>query len=146
MSADPEILPPTDPPSTSGPIAPGSGLPVPVAAGVASLVPLVGGLVFFFLDRKDAFVRYYAIQSIVLGAVAILFWVLGAVLKAVLGILMYIPIIGTPLFNIFMFVLNLIALVWTIVWVITTISAFRGKQWKVPWLGAILKRYISRIP
>ena len=64
----------------------------------------------------------------------------------VLRILNYIPFIGPILFSSVMFVVNLIALVWTVVWVISTVCAFRGKQWKVPYVSTLLKRYYSRIP
>ena len=43
-----------------------TGLPSNIAAALAC-IPLVGGIVFYILEKRDGFVRFYAIQSIIFG-------------------------------------------------------------------------------
>src|SRR5207249_6496035 len=73
---------PTSPPSAPEPIPPNpnpppeppprgettqsTGLPSNIAAALAC-IPLVGGLIFWFLEKRDNFVRFYAMQSIIFG-------------------------------------------------------------------------------
>ena len=49
-----------------------TGLPTNVAAALAC-IPLVGGIIFYVLEKTDAFVRFYAMQSIIFGGAWIIF-------------------------------------------------------------------------
>src|SRR5882724_1127728 len=85
----PDDAPPPPPPLD--PEAPQStGLPSNIAAALAC-IPLVGGLVFYFLEKRDTFVRFYAMQSIILGGALLLCWIVYSI---VYGILTPIPAIG----------------------------------------------------
>jgi uncharacterized membrane protein len=141
MSADPEVPPTTTPPPSPNPApaSAGSGLSRNTAAGLASLFSLVGGLVFFFLDRKDPYVRFYSIQSIALGAVAIAFNIATTILTIILG---KIPFVG----GLLGLVILVVSLAIFVVWLISTINAFRGKEWQIPFLWDFVKKYESRIP
>ena len=71
----PEATPPNPPePSTNvtNPTTQSTGLPSNIAAALAC-IPLVGGLIFWFLEKHDNFVRFYAMQSIIFGAAWLLF-------------------------------------------------------------------------
>ncbi|MDQ6912969.1 MAG: hypothetical protein M3128_08865, partial [Verrucomicrobiota bacterium] len=66
--------PPIDP-VTPGPAATKStttDLPSNVAAALAC-IPLIGGIIFYVLEKRDAFVRFYAMQSIIFGGAWIIF-------------------------------------------------------------------------
>src|ERR1700682_6603723 len=47
-------------------------LPPNVAAAIAC-IPLVGGIIFYILEKRNSFVRFYAMQSIIFGGIWILF-------------------------------------------------------------------------
>ena len=49
-----------------------TGLPANVAAALAC-IPLIGGIIFYILEKRNRFVRFYAMQSIIFGGVWILF-------------------------------------------------------------------------
>src|SRR6476646_6266694 len=65
-------------------------LPSNVAAALACF-PLIGGIIFYLLEKRDGFVRFYAMQSIIFGAAWLLF---GIGWRIVYGILASIPAIG----------------------------------------------------
>src|SRR5438477_12547895 len=48
-----------------------TGLPSNVAAAIAC-IPLIGGIIFYILEKHDSFVRFYAMQSIIFGMAWIL--------------------------------------------------------------------------
>src|SRR2546423_3418558 len=82
---DQEPIPPPAPP---GP-GPGTsakststGLPANVAAAIAC-IPLIGGIIFYILEKQDNFVRFYAMQSIIFGCAWFLFNIVSAVVHAV---------------------------------------------------------------
>jgi uncharacterized membrane protein len=146
MSEPSEVLPPVNPGSSSGPVAPGSGLPENVAAGLASLLTLPSGLVFYLLDRRSPFVRFYAIQGIVLGAIAFILGIGASVVNFFIGFIKIVPFLGALVSNIFGFVFAVILLIWTTIWIISTVNAFRGRRWAIPYLSQVMERYNSRFP
>src|SRR3954447_6629481 len=93
--ADPTDPVPPVPPThatttTGGPTSGSTGLPSNVAAALAC-IPLIGGIVFYILEKHDSFVRFYAMQSIIFGGAWIVFTIIWNVL---FGVLAHIPAIG----------------------------------------------------
>ena len=68
-----------------------TGLPANIAAALSCIFTLVGGVVFLVLERKDRFVRFYSMQSIILGTVALLVWISVEVVDFIFR---HIPLIG----------------------------------------------------
>ena len=72
---DEEPVAPPPPPSPGpepGPQSGTTGLPSNVAAAIAC-IPLIGGIIFYILEKHDSFVRFYAMQSIIFGGAWVLF-------------------------------------------------------------------------
>ncbi len=61
-----------------------TGLPSNVA-GALACIPLVGGIVFYILEKRDGFVRFYAMQSIIFGGAWFLFNIVSAVIHLIFG-------------------------------------------------------------
>ena len=61
-----------------------TGLPSNVAAALACF-PLIGGIIFYILEKRDGFVRFYAMQSIIFGAAWFLFNILSSIMHGILG-------------------------------------------------------------
>jgi len=99
-----------------------TGLKPNVAGLLCYLLFWVTGLEFLFLERKDRFVRFHAIQSIVV------FGVLSLAFS-----LLFIPIIG------WIFGWGIILLVF-ILWIVLMIRAYQGKRIKIPVAGDIAER------
>jgi uncharacterized membrane protein len=113
-----------------------TGLPSNVAAAIAC-IPLIGGIIFYILEKRDSFVRFYAMQSIIFGLVWIVFSIVYAIAH---GIFSQIPAIGF-LFDIILGVIW--ALVWVaflVVFIITIVKAFTGVRWDIPYIGPIARK------
>jgi len=83
-------IPPATPAPVSGTKSTSTGLPSNVAAALAC-IPLIGGIIFYVLEKHDQFVRFYAMQSIIFGGAWIVFTIIWNVL---FGVLAHIPAIG----------------------------------------------------
>lgn len=113
-----------------------TGLPSNVAAALACF-PLIGGIIFFVLEKRDSFVRFYAMQSIIFGAI----WILWNIISAIIhGILWSVPGVG-PFFGALWAIFSaLVQIAFLIVLVIAIIKAFSGVRWDIPWVGPVARR------
>jgi uncharacterized membrane protein len=96
-----------------------------VAAGLSYLT-WIGGLVFFLIEKQNRFVRFNAMQSILLNAVLIVADI----------ILNFIPFIGGLL-------VSLVGIAAFILWLICIINAFQGKYFKLPIIGDYAERWAN---
>ncbi len=102
------------------------------------MIPLVGGIVFLFLERKDKLVRFHSIQSIVLGVL------LGAAYlmeSFVAMIFKPIPFLGPLVMTVAGVIYGVFALAWLVVYFIALYKAFCGKAWAIPYFGPIFGRF-----
>jgi len=146
----PEPIPPnsTPPPDNTPPIVENNGvtteptstgLPSNVAAALACF-PLIGGIIFYLLEKRDSFVRFYAMQSIIFGAIWLLFSFLSTIL---IWILASIPGIGGFLAMLWNFIAALIHLGFFIIMVVAMVKAFSGARWDIPYLGPIARKQVG---
>src|SRR5213080_2253636 len=113
--ADQNQPPPVPSPGPeTGPKPTSTGLPSNVAAAIAC-IPLIGGIIFYILEKHDSFVRFYAMQSIIFGVAWIIFDVISKILFAVFG---SIPAIGGILVFFWAIIAALIHIAFLVVWII----------------------------
>ena len=129
--------PPPPPPVSDLPKS--TGLPSNIAAALAC-IPLIGGLVFYVLEKQDRFVRFYAMQSIILGGVYLLCWIVYSILA---GILAPIPAIGFVFGIILTVAWALIRVAVLVLWIIATVKAFTGVRWDIPYIGPIARKQVG---
>ena len=98
-----------------------SGVPQGIAGVICYFIPLVGGLVFLFLEKENKLVRFHAVQSILLWIVFIL----------VLAIFNWIPIIGW-----------LIDIAVVVLWLFIMYQALMEREFMLPAIGGIAKRQV----
>ena len=100
---------------------------------VAGLLCYVGwwisGIVFFLLEPDNKFIRFHAMQSII---------VFGPITAAliIIGAISWIPIIGW-LFSVIGFFILVIAV---ILWIICMVKAYQGELFKLPWVGDVAEK------
>jgi uncharacterized membrane protein len=119
-----------------------TGLPSNVAAALACF-PLIGGIIFFVIEKRDAFVRFYAMQSIILGGAWFLFAMVSSVVHM---IVLALPAIGVVLSIMWGLLAALIYLAFLVVFIITIVKAFMGERWEIPYIGPIAQKQSSATP
>ena len=116
-----------------------TGLPSNVAAALAC-IPLVGGLIFYILEKHDQFVRFYAMQSIIFGGAWFLFNIVSMVVHLIFG---SVPAIGVILSLLWGLIAMLVHLAFLIVWIIATVKAFTNVRWDIPFVGPIARKQMG---
>ncbi len=137
-------IPPVDPvppytpasvPVSAGASASSTGLPSNVAAALAC-IPLIGGIIFYVLEKRDQFVRFYAMQSIIFGGAWIMF---SIVYQIVVAIFASIPAIGGLFVMLLGLIWALVTIGFLVIFVIAVIKAFSGVRWDIPYIGPIAR-------
>jgi len=104
----------------------GTGLPKNTAAALSYVLGPVTGVIFYLLE-KDSFVRFHAMQSIVVFVVLfVLQWVFGLTI-------VLLPMV--PLISILGFVL----------WLLLIYKAWQGEEWEVPVLGKYARKFLKKV-
>ena len=134
--------PPSSPGPELGPKSTSTGLPSNVAAALAC-IPLIGGIIFYILEKHDSFVRFYAMQSIIFGGAWLLFNIASSVVHAVFGA---IPGIGGLLLFFWAIIAALVHIGFLVVWIVATIKAFTGVSWDIPYIGPMARKQVETAP
>lgn len=125
--------PPSAGAAASGPTS--MGMQPNVAAGLSYVLGWITGLVFFFMEKQNRFVRFHAMQSILFfGGLSIL----GIVLRIIIGI-------DIPFLSLVAFCINgLLGLVAFVGWIVLLINGFQGKYFKLPVIGDYAEKYANQ--
>jgi uncharacterized membrane protein len=116
-----------------------TGLPSNIAAALAC-IPLIGGLIFYILEKHDQFVRFYAMQSIIFGGIWFLFNMLSWILRTIFW---SIPVAGPIFAGLWFFVAGLVHLGLLVIMIIAMVKAFTGVRWDIPWVGPMARKQIG---
>lgn len=146
MQEGPHSTPPLDPPpqnaGSSNNRNSSTGLSSNVGAGLACLIPLITGIVFLLIEKKDQFVRFWAMQSVLLGVMWLVIYIILAIASF---LLIHIPVIGL-IFGLIIFLLDFaVSVVWLCIYVYCLIQAFSGKEWDIPYIGRIAREQLEKI-
>lgn len=100
-----------------------TGIKPNVAGLLCYLLGFVSGLVFILIEKNNKFVRFHAMQSIIVfGSIFVAQWVVG-----------FIPIIGPV-------VSGLLMLFAVVVWIVLMVKAFQGEKFKLPVAGDLAEK------
>jgi len=143
----PEQEPITPPPASGpgpelGPKSTSTGLPSNVAAALAC-IPLIGGIIFYVVEKHDSFVRFYAMQSIILGAAWLVFYIAALIVH---GVFNAIPGIGGILVFFWQIVVALAYIVFLVLWIVAMVKAFINVRWEIPYIGPIARKQMEGVP
>jgi uncharacterized membrane protein len=104
----------------------GTGLNKNTAGALSYVLGPITGVIFLVLE-KDSFVRFHAMQSIVVFlGLFILQWIMGITI-------ILLPLV--PLVSILSFVL----------WLLLIYKAWMGDEWEVPVLGKYAKKWMKKV-
>lgn len=101
-------------------------IPPHIAGWLCYLGVWISGIIFFFVEQKNQWIRFHAAQSIVVFGTL-------AVASAILG---WIPFIG-PAFSI------LIGITGFVLWIFLQVKAYNGQRYKLAWAGDIAEMMIG---
>ncbi len=102
------------------------------AAGLSYVLGWVTGLIFFFLEKKNRFVRFHALQSIIFfGSITILGTIFRYAWVA----------FPTPLDVTFLCLSSLVGIAGFVGWIVLVINGFQGKYFKLPVIGDYAEKY-----
>ena len=129
--------PPPPPPASDSPKS--TGLPSNIAAALAC-IPLIGGIVFYILEKHDSFVRFYSMQSIILGGA----WLLFSIAASIVGLIFRsIPVIAGILDFFWGILVAIVNIAFVVLWIIATVKAFTGARWEIPYVGAMARKQVG---
>lgn len=111
-----------------------TGLDPKVAVLLAYLFSWLGGLIFFLIEKENKFVKWNALQALILGIIQIASII---VISFILGL---IPYIGWFFFS---WVGWLIAVVAWIFGIIAIVMGFQGKSFRIPIASVLTDKYIK---
>lgn len=100
-----------------------TGLEENVAGLLCYVLGWITGLIFFLIEKDSKFVRFHAMQSIIVFGVL-------SVVSIVIG---WIPIIGWG-------ISGLISLLALVLWIVLRIKAYQGEKFKLPWAGDLAEK------
>jgi uncharacterized membrane protein len=107
----------------------GTKLESNIAGLLCYVVGWITGLIFFLIEEKDEFVRFHAVQSmIVFGAWSVIAIVLDNILYAISHT-------GGEVFS------SLWSVLAFVLWIVLMIKAYQGKRFKLPVSGELAEKY-----
>jgi len=100
------------------------GLEQNVAGLLCYVVGWITGLIFFLMEKDNKFVRFHAMQSIlVFGGLTVISIIVGII-----------PFLGWLISSL----LSVLALV---LWILLMIKAYQNVWYKLPWVGDLAEKY-----
>ena len=133
------------------PLGPSSiGMDPKIAAGLGYLVGIIG-IIFFFIEKQNRFVKFHALQAIFLH-----------VGSSIVAFILYIPfvilVIGAAAASssstgsgavggislLFTCLFSLLGIAWFVGWLVAMIQAFQGKYFKLPLIGKWADSIVSK--
>lgn len=116
------------------------GLEENVAGALAYVFLWVSGLVFYFVEEDNEFVRFHAVQSIVVfGTITLVTVVLIPILGAVFG---PIPVLGGIMHTFLGIAETLVGIGALVLWIILIVKAYQGERYHLPTVGEIAEEYV----
>jgi uncharacterized membrane protein len=126
--------------NTANPLGPTTINMEPNVAGGLSYLTWVAGLIFFLIEKQNRFVRFHAMQELLLTAAWIISWIVLAIVSGILAVIT--PLLGL----VFGLLIDLLFLGFFVLWLICIINAFQGKYFKVPFIGDYAERWSNPAP
>lgn len=122
---------------TPAPAAGGTGLEPNVAALLAYLFGWLGGLIFFLIEKDNKFVRFAAMQSILLNVAGFVVYFVLIFLTGILAVATY------GIGAVFGLLMPVFWIGYVIVWVMLMVKAYQNQEWELPLIGKIARNAVK---
>jgi len=117
-----------------------AALPIPenIAAVISYLTIIPAGLLLFLEPfRRNRFVRFHAMQHLLLFAAAVVGLVVAGLLWMILQLIPFMRVLVFPF-------AGLISLAWFFLWLLLVVKAYHHEYFKLPYLGELAEVLMSR--
>jgi uncharacterized membrane protein len=112
-----------------------TGIQANVAGLLSYVLGWLTGLIFFLIEKENKFVRFHAMQSMIVFGALFVFQIAIGILSgifAAIGVGFLIPL--------FTVTTGLVALLGFILWILLMIKAYQGEMFKLPIAGDIAEK------
>jgi len=144
MQNPPPVQVSSQPPVQAGKSS--TGLDENIAALLSYVFGWVSGLIFFLMEKDSRLVRFHAMQSILLGAAAIVifvvFWIVAVVSSLVVGYIS--SILGGIVWLVMVLVGGVLGLGIFVGAIISLIKAYQGQYFKLPVIGNYAEKFSAK--
>jgi uncharacterized membrane protein len=129
----------------------GSGLDPKIAAALSYI--WIVGLIFFFIEKENRFVRFHALQSIIFGIASMVIIGVLAVLAVILTFAFSIggAVVGGGIGALIHLVVWLIWLIFWLLWlafliglIFAAVKAYQGQKFKLPIVGNMAEKIADK--
>ena len=114
-----------------------TGLADNLAGALAYVLGPLSAIFFLVVEKQSRFVRFHAMQSLLVGVVLI---IVNFALNVLNAILVRIPLIG------WLFALGLVMVVGLaslVLWLALMYAAYRGQEWELPVIGREARKLLD---
>jgi len=122
--------------------APPSDVALPIPENIAAVIAyitIIPAAVFLFLEpfRRNRFVRFHAMQHLLLLGAAVIGLVGAGLLWMVLQLISFMRVLVFPF-------AGLMSLAWFFLWLLLVVKAYYHEYFKLPYLGDLAEELMSR--
>jgi uncharacterized membrane protein len=114
-----------------------SGLDPNLAGMLCYLFGWVSGLIFFLIEKDNKFVRFHAMQSILLNVALIALYVVSGILTAML---FFVPVLGKMLISLIGIIMMIVPLAFLGLAILLMVKAYQGEKFKLPIIGDMAEK------
>jgi len=117
------------------------GLEEHVAGTLCYVLGFITGIVFFLIEKENEFVRFHAVQSIIVfGGL----FVLNIILSILGVIVVAIPVLGPIMSMLIGLLYFLIIVAGLVAWILLMVKAYQGEKYKLPIAGDYAVKYAAK--
>lgn len=136
---DPSERPVRPAPEPGEAVPAGTGIAPNMAGALSYFLGALTGVLFLILDRDRPFVRFHAMQSIVLSVAWVGLWIVFSVLSMILGA---VPVLGWIIGLLLSIALGIGGFV---LWLYLMYRAYSGDEWEMPMVGEYARRFAAEV-
>jgi uncharacterized membrane protein len=125
-----------------------TGLDENIAGALSYVLGFITGIIFYFIEQDNEFVRFHAAQSMVLSVGVFVLSIVLSIVSSILTVFLIGDIFATGgiLTGLLSLVLGLVSLVLTagvfILWLFLIVRAYQGRRTRVPVIAGIADRIV----
>lgn len=115
-----------------------TGLDANIAALIAYIFTFLSGLIFFLIEKESRYVRFHAMQALLLGAGFFILWIVLVIVNITLAFAS-----GT--------LATLMGLISFLIWIgflgviiLCCVKAYQGQWFKLPVIGDLAEKYAGK--